>query len=415
MKNLIQAMHAITRTMLLAVVILSLGCERKNIKPDSLSQKSETVNKCQLKKAIYFASDSSILDKKYSRNKMIDTDNEVRIIRNCAQTERKPIFIYGYADVNESIAYNLSLSEKRINNIAELFSSKTGDITIIKIPKGKEEAAARKPEDYWKDRRVDIELFRPTEDSHSLETNRLFWEKLITYIPTEQAEAFIRSMNGTWQDIRKANGDLINFDYYPVRITELPLKDDRTRFSAEEFLLFILHNINKFIDLKLAAFTPENSMYMDSGWASKNQERYFSGNPFGSVVHIDIPGNDGSVAITEWTGSSWIFSTITTTRDGTHPVSGNREFGFKKSVADFSKKDKLTAFDFFTRGADRPTGFMEDALSVTVFSKSDQLWRSFQSGIVKYVNSNGGNAEVRQPATWLKLWKSVLKDNFKLN
>ena len=38
-----------------------------------------------------------------------------------------------------------------------------------------------------------------------------------------------------------------------------------------------------------------------------------------------------------------------------------------------------------------------DALSDDPFSKADNLWKSFQQGIKKYVNQNGGSASINTP------------------
>ena len=53
----------------------------------------------------------------------------------------------------------------------------------------------------------------------------------------------------------------------------------------------------------------------------------------GSLIHIDITPDDGTVICSGFSTNTWIFSTIKAPiwlvlRDGIHPVSGNRAFSY---------------------------------------------------------------------------------------
>ena len=97
------------------------------------------------------------------------------------------------------------------------------------------------------------------------------------------------------------------------------------------------------------------------------------------------------------------FRSFYTPLDNWHPVSGNRMFGFKDDLDG-------GGWIYFTRGADRateliaasaamPAAFVNfftgsgDGLNI-VFARGDVLWRSFQNGLVKFVNDNGGDAAI---------------------
>jgi hypothetical protein len=85
----------------------------------------------------------------------------------------------------------------------------------------------------------------------------------------------------------------------------------------------------------------------------------------------------------------WIFSTLHTPKDGDHPVSGHREFGF------FRTKEGWTMF--FIRGADRATAFhheMDNFIDL-VFGAADNIWKSYQQKLVKFITHHGGAASIR--------------------
>jgi hypothetical protein len=214
---------------------------------------------------------------------------------------------------------------------------------------------------------------------NNLKLNQALWAGIVPY--------------STW-DIQKlddATGTVVNMDYFSVTINQLPGGE-----SAPQLLDYIRKNINSFIDPTKANFEPfSNSEY--NTWQSNTY--------LGSIIHIDMGNNDtwsgdynfvdqpddGSVICTKAESDQWIFTTITAPGDGEHPVSGNRQFGYIKN--------RNGSYTFFTRGVDRATGHIDDYAQENwdaIFSKSDQLWSSFQEGIKNYVNSHGGNATVTQ-------------------
>lgn len=186
----------------------------------------------------------------------------------------------------------------------------------------------------------------------------------------------------TIQEIQNASGTTVNMDFFAVTIKSLPVING-VQTTAESLLKYIRLNLNDFA--KDAPFSPYNS----GGYNDTNM--WNSANPIGAMLHIEIGmgplGNDGSVIVSETAADHWIFSTIKTPLDGSHPVSGNRRFGVYKN-ADGSVL-------IYTKGVDRITDMGGDWIqraSNIPFSSADQLWESFQDKVKAFVNSHGGNA-----------------------
>ncbi|MEM7713375.1 MAG: hypothetical protein AAF349_07315 [Cyanobacteria bacterium P01_A01_bin.68] len=206
-------------------------------------------------------------------------------------------------------------------------------------------------------------------------SNEKNWKSLISFRPSSNIQRKLKNKGWYVHPIENAKGQ-INLDYYPVKISRLP-----QRQSPDELLRYIRLNLNKFINQKLANFEPYNQSYLRQ-WKSQN--------PLSSVIHIDIflkslNVDDGSVIVSASNNRSWIFSTIWTNSDFRHPVSGNRKFGFIR---------KNNSYIFYTKGADRTTTLLDSIASTQVFGGGEALWTSFQQSLVKFVNQQGGSAEI---------------------
>jgi len=159
-------------------------------------------------------------------------------------------------------------------------------------------------------------------------------------------------------------------DEFSVTTNVDNLPDGKT---PEEFLRSVRGNINQYTDVSGVEFTEVAGSMNDDDLT-------------GAVLSISLAGggwiDEGSVVVSEVSSSHWTFTTVYTHFDGSHPVSGNREFGFRRSG------DQVT---FYTRGVDRMTAPIDAALNLNgfAFSQADQLWDSFQDEIVEAV---GGQA-----------------------
>lgn len=226
------------------------------------------------------------------------------------------------------------------------------------------------------------------------------WQALAQHKPNQVVKDRLNNVDEIFvigdvemQAIQDASGTVVNMDYFPVTISQLPNKPNSTqKFTAPEFLEHIRKNINSFLDTQYSEFSPSTITGLDEAgiWNSTN--------PVGAIIHIEIPSpaGDGSVICSAYNQSQWIFSTIempykalTNGYDGEHPVSGNREFGYTQNTDG--------SFTFYTRGVDRITASFDAAMaetfmSETYFKNADALWTSFKNGIYNYVTTNSGQA-----------------------
>ena len=229
------------------------------------------------------------------------------------------------------------------------------------------------------------------------------WKDLVSFRPPVILQQEVSS-KGTYPDnwyfhrIEDAASENLNLDNYPIYVKTLPTIDGQL-MSPAAFVKYVRMNLNSIVDTSYAKFAPYDEAGQEAKWNSNN--------PLGAVLSIklwpnvtDISPDDGSVMVTATTDLSWTFSTLWTTKDKGHPVSGNRQFGLKRA-SDGN-------WFFFTRGADRPTSCTDGLLGGKLaFFFGVKLWRSLQTGIVKLVNDHAGQAEV-SPATSTRVrWADV--------
>ena len=232
-------------------------------------------------------------------------------------------------------------------------------------------ATARKPK-----------TFALTIDSEDVQNAQKYgpgWLDLVRYRVPEAVNSMLGGRDIQVQKIEDASGDL-NIDRYDVRVDTLPTIDG-AQLDAPGLLQRIRLNLNDFVDSTYATFSPYVPGTDDAMWASGS---------IGAVYKIDMLGPDNaSVVASIIEDSRWRFSTVHAPDTGDHPVSGHREFGFRNG-----DQGELL---FYTRGADRTTGFPETLAEPAVFAAQDRLWKSFQRKVADFVNANGGSATVVDP------------------
>jgi hypothetical protein len=231
------------------------------------------------------------------------------------------------------------------------------------------------------------------------------WADLISFRPSNAVQTSVNGRSSDWyiHKLEDAYGD-INIDKYPVAVSSLP-----TGMSAESLLEHVRTHINDFVDPSYSRFEPYDDRYPPAVFGDK--ARWLSSSPESAVISIHMRAfkvpymsyyfdpDDGSVVCAEKRPNYWIFSTLYTTKDKGHPVSGNRQFGFLP--------DPAGGNIFFTRGADRQTGFLDQLPITPVFTMADLLWKSFQEKLSSYVNSNGGSATTSAPISERVYWSAV--------
>jgi hypothetical protein len=228
------------------------------------------------------------------------------------------------------------------------------------------------------------------------------WADLIRFRPAADLLTAWEARGLRLLPLSDAYGDL-NLDYYPVKITKLPIVNG-VQVDAAGLFHHVRTRLNEFIDTDNSRFDPYEQAD-DALWQSDN--------PLGSITNIKVNTMDlvgipsfespwllpdfidqalvGCSATTP--ALTWTFSTLGTTLSGAllgpalHPVSGNRMFGLVQ------RDDHWV---FFTRGADRTTSHLDWAGNVVdlVWSGADSLWQSLQRGVAGFVRQHQGQAEV---------------------
>lgn len=221
------------------------------------------------------------------------------------------------------------------------------------------------------------------------------WQRLAQHKATSEVENRLSNIGGFDLSLQNARGPVANMDDFSVDIHSLP-----SGMSAMDLFQEFRHNMNSFIDPSVSLFVP---------YSGNDASMWASNNPLGSMFSIQffdpifgVNLDDGSVITSEYSGGTWIFTTAWTPKDGQHPVSGNREFGFSTN-SDGS-------YTFFTKGVDRiTTQFNSTAQYFTnaIFGGGDKLWASFQTKLAGYVNENGGQASVVEPVKHRVNWDLV--------
>lgn len=227
------------------------------------------------------------------------------------------------------------------------------------------------------------------------------WKALLSFRPDPKIQRAAQARGPTWTVHRIEDGSgMVNLDYYPIKVHELPTVDGR-KLVPEELLARIRLNLNDFVDTDISQFEP---------FKRQDEEAWKAEDPDSAMLLIAIklaPGvSDRALVIASMNASNeWIFSTVRggsgykalNNRDnpGAHPVSGNRAFGFVRDEAGWT---------FYTRGADRATRPMDEFWGIPKareigFKQADKLWRTFQSKVAAYVNGHGGKAEVDERGT----------------
>jgi hypothetical protein len=179
----------------------------------------------------------------------------------------------------------------------------------------------------------------------------------------------IQSISSGW-----ASG-LPQFDEYSVTIDAMP-----AGLTPEQFLAEMANDLNKAV----------SDYWFD---AINEFKRTKTEKPpaVGDVYHIDIKGPDnGSVMLVESTPDHFVFQTVATAQDGTHPEYGSREFGFERS-ADGSIR-------FFTRGASRSSMVPGTTLAGRPLQKVG--WTHLVTGIGNELARRGGKVRAGSIQSW---------------
>lgn len=224
----------------------------------------------------------------------------------------------------------------------------------------------------------------------------------------------------------RVSAPLLNLDFYQVRVIQMPKKSNGSLYTIDELFREIRLNMssiitstnsaeNKFkpnalviddssilgnVGARIAAFIAETGADADFGpYDLYDEVIWLSANPLGAVMKFDTYGDDMGVVCSTYANSYWIFSTVGDNtlplREhsdlGTHPVSGNRKFGYFQ--------DASGHFVLYTQGTDRTTGNLESfpGMRSMVFAGGNIIWLSWQVGVQKFIEERGGSAAILRP------------------
>jgi hypothetical protein len=114
----------------------------------------------------------------------------------------------------------------------------------------------------------------------------------------------------------------LSIDEFRVKVTKFPVIDGN-QVNASELFDYVRTHFRQFPGGFWSKFSPYSPGIDDIKWVSRS--------PAGTVFHIDVMlPDDASVVASLVEAKRCIFTTITTGRSGIHPVSGNREFGYRE-------------------------------------------------------------------------------------
>lgn len=267
------------------------------------------------------------------------------------------------------------------------------------------------------------QCFSPLSDPQSNKTSN--WKDLVDFLPADVKADGVKAI----QTIAAAYGDKINLDFYAItfkkpsgRALDAIFKDLRMRFAT-----FAHHGPTLYSEASQTYFLAyRGSSSSNDALQMHNNKLWQSSNPKGAVMSfvlahyapalivpatltgVRVVQEQGDVLVTCASSTDFIFSTVTTVKDGYHPVSGNRGFGLRDNG-----NGTLT---FYTKGADRECR-MESGLEYggnvllrrgvkspeiegsptkqnpdAVFEAGHNFWLEFFGNLIDYLDNSGMTA-----------------------
>ncbi len=259
------------------------------------------------------------------------------------------------------------------------------------------------------------------------------WIDLASFVIPSEVNDRIISLGWTNQDIEQGNSKNVNLDYHSVTIDQLPDINGDGVATPEELVDEVRLNFPNYADgqttVEIAG--PDFDVAFTWSFFQNDYEDFWNtDSPEKSIMEIDTESNPDGFASSWWAsgltddatvicssydnGYCWVFSTIWTSQfgnsnNGSHPVSGNRQFGLK--LLENGK------YEFYIKAADRArinpvvSGLawltLNDATDV-FFAITDATWNNLTSNISSIVNDNSGVAIQNPPITVRPDWVDVI-------
>ena len=225
----------------------------------------------------------------------------------------------------------------------------------------------------------------PTEDDEAKAIDRLTraWSgahrrlKAESWNTDSTVVAALKSQGATLQSSSSgwASGDFIH-DEYAIVMDTMP-----SGTTPEAYLGEMASDLNKAV----------NSSDFDSINTFHRRPLASGGPAVGDVYHIDIAGPDnGSVMLVESTSDHFIFQTVETKEDGTHPEYGARQFGFERLEGG--------AVRWYTRGTSRPA--LTPGGGTIGRHAQEKGWTRMLKGIAAELVKRGGTERSGSFSSW---------------
>ncbi len=229
------------------------------------------------------------------------------------------------------------------------------------------------------------------------------------------------------------NTKQVNLDYHSVNILTLPdINGDGVATEQELFDEIRLNwptYANGQVNVVLEPLQPD--IISNNTWSyyeNDFNDYWNTDDGLKTIIEIDtdISGwnpitDDATVICSSFENNCcWVFSTVWASQignsnNGSHPVSGNRQFGIKQL--------NNGSYEFYIRGADRARinwavksmSWLTGNNSTEIFYEiTDQAWNNLTSNIVSLINdpNNGGVASQNPPTILRPDWNEI-KDKLK--
>ncbi len=249
--------------------------------------------------------------------------------------------------------------------------------------------------DLLKDLESDEELIEPCMPS-SLGHPISFWTELTSFTPPPSVLDHVEDSGYKMQFIDDANNPIVNLDYFSISIPTMPKKPNGQTMTDEEF-------INHF-RLNLTSFTPSN-------WSpiASDNTLWNSSNPLGAILIINIFGDNGGVVSSDHDACCWVFSTVKQPGlfniVGTHPVSGNRQFGITTENG---------VKTFFIKGADRSKNLLN---LIVGYGPADTFWEDTLENVEEFIKApaQGGQCSInvadKNRPNWISVRHQLMSSN----
>jgi hypothetical protein len=168
----------------------------------------------------------------------------------------------------------------------------------------------------------------------------------------------------------------------------MPKKTNGQTMTDEEFINYFRLNLNTFTDTAWAPIATDIST-----WASSYR--------LSSIVNITIPFDDGGVVTSDYDACCWVFSTGKQpglfNEVGTHPVSGNRQFGMTTENG---------VKTFFIHGANRSKNLLGHIVG---YGPADELWETTLANVKEFIEAQpqGGQCSINTPDKIRLNWNAI--------